>query len=117
MNPKKNVTCTEVRGFTFGCMSGGSIKGYQANISKHYDIGHPLNKTGKYKILKSEVDGKLYNSIEELDKMGLERGYIHYYGRNTCEFVMSKAARKRGYTTQNRGYHFNREYYEKRINS
>ena len=29
----------------------------------------------------------------------LEHGYLKWYGRNTCKFVMSRAARRRGMTT------------------
>lgn len=108
MNPKKNMVCVKSGEFGFGSISGGKIKGYKASVSKHYPNG---------KIRKAEIDGKIFNSREELDRYGLEYGITHYYGRNIGGFVMSKAARKRGYTTDNRWYNRSQEHYKNRINS
>jgi hypothetical protein len=50
-------------------------------------------------------------TIEEANALNRERGYSVPYGRNVCNFVQSRAARKRGYSPQGIGKHM----YENRV--
>lgn len=58
------------------------------------------NKFGGYGVFKSgDIYGMKFPNSDAAHKYMLERGYSHYYCRNITGFVMSRAARKRGYTT------------------
>jgi len=60
--------------------------------------------------------GPLYGKIipkEDYDKLAREHGFTSAYSRNTCKFVMSRAARKRGYTTDDWMYNSKKERYSK----
>ena len=53
---------------------------------------------------RNEKYGKLM-TIEAADKIQIEKGIVHPYTRNTVNFVMSRAARKRGYKSDS--YYYN----------
>lgn len=102
MNPKRNTTCT--RGpWSFSSTSGSGIKGSILTPTRFRD--RPVPKDGPFgrQIMQK---GQLYgHEVTETDydkrnaeekRLGLLYGYTQYYGRNTCEFVMSRAARKHG---------------------
>jgi hypothetical protein len=56
----------------------------------------------QYGQLNGTMVGGNYNARNaEIDRLGLMYGYLKPYSRNTCEFVMSRAARRRGHVTTN----------------
>lgn len=68
------------------------------SVTRHFSA----TKFG-YKILRADVNDMQFPDTEEgreaADRLCLERGYLRFYGRNSCGFVMSRAARRRGLTT------------------
>lgn len=68
----------------------------------------PKTSDGKYHCQKGDGDGLTFDSHEQADAYTLEHGYSKRYSRNTMEFVMSRAARKRGMTTDDWRYHSRR---------
>lgn len=86
----------------FSTMSGCGIKGYEMHPA--IMRSGKLFKDGQFRFQKGQLYGKVVATREEADRLSLEYGYTHLYGRNTCKFVMSRAARKRGYTTEDRMY-------------
>ncbi len=84
-----------------GCTSGTGIIGVISSVSRHYD-----NVPGKrpYRILKTSLYGRSFASSEEHSAECLRLGFTREYSRNRCEFVMSRAARKRGMKTSDYRY-------------
>lgn len=102
MNPKKNVTTT--RGpWGYGSTSGHGINGHKINPHRFFhdaNGNYVKGSDGKpVGYLRGTLAGVTVATREEVEKLGLLYGYTNYYGRNSCGFVMSRAARKRGYTT------------------
>lgn len=104
MNPKRNTTVT--RGpWNCGGMSGSGIEGYilqpfrmregfQPTETCHMTVRFQKGQLHGY-----SVTGTYDERRAEAQRLELLYGYAQYYGRNTCGFVMSRAARKRGYKT------------------
>lgn len=95
MNPRNQPIC---------CNSGWSVgscqmKGFAcAEPAKIY--GDMPNKFGGIGVHKpGDIYGMRFANSDEAHRYMRERGYSHYYCRNSRGFVMSRAARKRGYTT------------------
>ncbi len=89
MNPNKQKTCVKDE-FSWSTTSGYGIPVGKCEINIH-TVGNwrrPLQLNG---LLVSEPESR---------KLGLLYGYLKYYGRNTTHFVMSRAARKRGYKVE-----------------
>lgn len=82
--------------------SGSGIKGVQLSVVILRD--GKLFKDGKFRFQKGDKDGLILTGHESADALTLEHGYSQKYGRNTSKFVMSRAARKRGMTTDNIWY-------------
>lgn len=98
MNPRSNTTCVSSDGPGFSTTSGSDIKGYIINVYKHIEgrkFGHPHGMMRYY-----QLNGRVVETSAEATQLGLLYGVLHYYGRNTCRFVMSRAARKRGIKTR-----------------
>ena len=74
------------------------VEGATLNIYHHVrgKDGRTLWRNGDLNELKGNKD--------ELWARALEHGYLKRYGRNTCGFVMSRAARRRGLKTDNGMY-------------
>lgn len=92
-NKRKEISwcVTSENNWTSGYTTGHGIPdGYCIMSCAHY--------VGNYKFIHNENYGKLIK-IEDYEKMAYERGIIVPYFRNSVKFVMSRAARKRGYTT------------------
>lgn len=107
MNPKRNVIVT--RGpWGYGNISGSGIKGYRINPHRFFRTPDGKDIRGKdgrpLPALQGTLNGVTVATLKEARELGLVYGYTKYYGRNTCGFVMSKAARKRGYVTTNGQY-------------
>lgn len=47
-----------------------------------------------------QLNGKVFATSEEAFAAALEYGYCKTYSRNTCSFVQSRAARRRGYAAR-----------------
>jgi len=108
MNPKKNPVVT--RGpWGFSSTSGTGIDGAILHVHR---FPRPANMTAagwRPLMMRGQLDGmRVTGGYDErnakLDALGLEYGYLARYGRNTCKFVMSRAARRRGFTTNDYGY-------------
>lgn len=68
-----------------------TISAYRSHPSKKVRAVCP------YVVQYGEADGMEVASHDEATRIGLERGYLQPYGRNTTGFKQSRAARKRGY--------------------
>jgi len=101
MNPKKNRTCT--RGpWGYSCTSGSGIRGIVVHA---YRVRPGVRAIQRGTIYGLSIDlGDFDRNHDEYARLGLLYGYTQYHGRNTGRFVMSRAARKRGYTTTDRAY-------------
>lgn len=102
MNPRKQQTCSNPD-WCVGSMTehwnGKTIAQpfrVYPNLKNKYG-GHGVHKHG-------DIYGMEFPNSDEAHKYMRERGYSHYYCRNITGFVMSRAARKRGYTTTDRLY-------------
>lgn len=110
MNPKRNPVVT--RGpWGFSSTSGTGIDGAILNV---YRFPRP----DRMLMMRGQLDGmRIVGTYDErnakLDALGLEYGYLSRYGRNTCKFVMSRAARRRGFTTQDWAYAAGRQRHAK----
>lgn len=101
MNPKKNTHVTNGH-WSCGTISGYGIDGYIISVHKHYT--REQCKDNQYRIKSGQLDGVNVKTSEEAEALKLLYGYTKYYSRNTIKFVMSRAARKRGYKTTDRMY-------------
>jgi hypothetical protein len=59
----------------------------------------PLFRDGRCRFQKGDHHGRPVVDQDEATRIGLDHGYLQPYGRNTTGFVMSRAARRRGFTT------------------
>lgn len=89
-----------------GCTTGDGIP-------NGYAIYRACRYVANYRFLHNENYGKLVK-LEDVNKMGYERGILVPYTKNCVKFVMSRAARKRGYTTNDYLYTSRKDRYEKR---
>lgn len=100
MNPKRNTTCT--RGpWGVSSTSGSGIQGSEISVYRMFDRS-PSGKRCLFlygQLNGITIHGDYDTRRKEMDRLMLLYGYSKYYGRNVCKFVMSRAARKRGYTT------------------
>lgn len=107
MNPKRQTICTRDQWCT-GSNSGAD--GYRLSCFRPregFPPGGRFGSTARYQ--RGQLDGLLltgtYDEREaEAKRLMVLYGYDQWHGRNTCGFVMSRAARKRGYTTTDRMY-------------
>lgn len=84
--------------------SGSNIQGHIINAFRHFP--GKLFKDGQSRFLHGQLNGKAVADSDEADALGLLYGYTRRYGRNSSGFVMSRAARKRGYKTTDRTYNY-----------
>lgn len=101
--PKQSTVTQD--GWGFGNTSGSNIKGAIISAFKIREVPRgagPIQKPFKVPIQKGQLDGHKVE-IEDYDaraaevrRLGLVYGYTQLYSRNTGQFVMSRAARKRG---------------------
>jgi hypothetical protein len=113
-NVKPNQTTVTRGPWNYGGLSGSGIDGYliqpfrireRAEFESH---GLPFTGRCNFKVQR----GQIYDTRVSLDKdgraedrrIGLLYGYIQHYCRNSCRFVMSRAARKRGMKTDDGMY-------------
>lgn len=98
MNAKNNKTVTNDH-WGVSTTSGTGIDGSILNVYRCID-GHHF-KDGKFRIQYASLNGMTFKERygEAYQAVCLEHGFLKRYGRNVCGFVMSRAARKRGYTT------------------
>lgn len=112
MNPRKNPVVT--RGpWSFSSTTGTGIRGAVLSVAAHRRMpDRPGLKFLLQRVLlqrgqldKHTVDLADFDARNaEINRLGLVYGYLQYRGRNTTKFVMSRAARRRGYTTADRRY-------------
>lgn len=94
---KRNKTVTNGP-WGVSATSGSGINGEQLNVYRYLD--GKIFKDGKLRFLHGQLDGMNFERYsEERIELCLTYGYLKRYGRNTCKFVMSRAARKRGIKT------------------
>lgn len=110
---------TVTRGpWSFGTISGSGIKGKEIQPFRLRE--GKLFRDGKYRIQRGQLYGVTVDlgsfdaNNAEIDRLGLEYGYIQHYSRNVCRFVMSRAARRRGYTTDDIWYNRKAKQYAKK---
>lgn len=100
MNPKTNRNVTNSP-WNSGGMFGHAGNNYEMQPFRLIE-GHRF-KDGVMRFMYGQLHGKMFPMVEgyhkEVEDLFRLYGYSKYYGRNTCKFVMSRAARKRGYTT------------------
>jgi hypothetical protein len=98
MNTKNNRTVTNGH-WGVSTTSGSDIQGSILNVYRCID-GSKF-KDGKFRIQYASLNGMNFPERFDsgYDRICLEHGFLKLYGRNTCKFVMSRAARKRGYKT------------------
>ena len=79
--------------------------GTEEYILKPFKVwdGH-LFQDGRTRHQRGELYDVVVSSDEEAARRQLEHGDSKVYGRNVIRFVMSRAARRRGYTTQDSLY-------------
>jgi hypothetical protein len=122
MNPKRNTTVTRGPWNYGGCLDHRSgIYTLQPFRVRHRDPA--LDRLGSSAFGSITQRGQLYGHQITADydarnaestRLGLLYGYIQRYGRNTCRFVQSRAARRRGHRTDDRMYNRAAEYHAKR---
>jgi hypothetical protein len=90
---------TVTNGWGVSQTTGSDIQGAILNVYKCHD-GSKF-KDGKFRMQYASLNGMTFPTRFDngYDKVCLEHGFLKLYGRNTCKFIMSRAARKRGYTT------------------
>ena len=86
---KWNVSTTTGHG-----INGAELSVFQIIPGRKF--GHPHGM-----IRYAALNGKLFPSSDAAFEAAAQHGYTIPYGRNTVEFVMSRAARRRGWTTTN----------------
>lgn len=115
MNPKKNSIVTRSP-WGAGSVSGTGIDGLICQPTRYRDkkefleAGLPFSSRFNSKFQKGQLDGvnikrtrpdgtiKTYDELYgEYNSLMMEYGYTQYHSRNSINFVMSRAARKRGY--------------------
>lgn len=94
-----------------GGSSGYGIDGYEM---QPFRIIEGSNfKDGKFRIMYGQLYGLRIpmdgNHHKISDDLFLLYGYGKRYSRNSCKFVMSRAARKRGHKTSDRMYNSRKE--------
>lgn len=111
----KNVRTCAGNDFSCGTMSGsgipsGMVQYHSCRIIRGNFATFP--KTSRF--LNPEEYGKLmtYDEAEQLDRL---HGRTHPYCRNSCNFVQSRAARKRGIVSQDYFYNRRVEEYRKKL--
>jgi hypothetical protein len=74
------------------------VDGVVLNVFRRYER-RVSKKDGLPLMAHGDVHGLVVKDQDEADRIALERGLLKRYGRNTCKFVQSRAARKRGHVT------------------
>lgn len=115
MDPRKQVTVTR------GPWNYGGTSGSDGHFIEPFRIreGFPVKcadgcgqlqctfRVQRGQLYGHELKGTFDERRAESTRLGLLYGYTQYYGRNTGKkFVMSRAARKRGYKTDDRSYNY-----------
>lgn len=83
----------------FSTTNGSEIDGYQINVYRF-----PNAPKSYRKMMTGQINGIIVKTREEAGRLGMVYGFLQHYSRNSCRFVMSRAARKRGYITTDRLY-------------
>lgn len=92
------------------CMTGSGIDGAESHVTRAYNRSvRPEEKRGPLhetttKWLHTSFYGRTFASSDAHSQACLEYGWTARHGRNSCGFVMSRAARKHGMTTTNGMY-------------
>ena len=98
MNIRNNRTVTNGP-WGVSTSSGYGIAGSKLSVCRLLD--GKLFADGRFRFLRGQLDGMMFADKfgDDYQRICLTYGYLKMYGRNTCNFVMSRAARKRGYRT------------------
>ena len=90
----RNSTVT--RGpWSVGSTSGHGIDGEILSICRHLRL-----PSGRYAMMRHQLDGMPFQGTrDERNRLLCLHGVLQPYNRNLCQFVMSRAARKRGVKT------------------
>lgn len=99
----KRNGCTSINGWSTGTHHEHGTSAYIISVSRYYrDL--PNDFGGKGLHVPGDLDGVVCSSWAEASRLQEEHGYLHPYCRNTCGFVMSRAARKHGMKTNDSRY-------------
>lgn len=90
MNPRKQRTVTNGDWGVSGT-SGSHIEGVIGNYYKHHPAPH---RSPRYITQYGDHNGRTFDTHEERKAFELTHGYIQWYGRNTCQFRMSRRYRR-----------------------
>lgn len=82
--------------WNYGSTSGSGIDGHK--LTPFILRDGKLFKDGRTRFQQGDWYGVCVDR-DSVDTIGLTHGYMQPYGRNLGAFVMSRAARKRGFTT------------------
>lgn len=87
------ATCTRGPWFFSTCGPINGTGGVEIHVTRPRDI------KGRKVYQRGQLDGVQAANRDAAWTMGLLYGYLQPYSRNTCGFVMSRAARRRGVKT------------------
>lgn len=111
MNPRKNPIVQHANNgslprWNFSTMSGTGIAGVEIHIFRFPERnGVQLRgKDGFWLMVRHSTYGVTVPDRGDAEAIGFRDGVLFRYGRNTCRFVMSRAARRRGVRTDDRAY-------------
>lgn len=90
-------------GWGFSTTSGQSPDGLVISAYRSRPVRNCFGGVGR--MVDGQLSGVIVKTYEEASRLGLLYGYLQPFGRNTMKWVMSRAARRRGYTTTNPSYH------------
>ena len=107
MNPKRNRTVTNT-GYALSTCRDSHCPGTTISV-----VRFPYDRSMKN--MKGTLNGVKVATDQEADALLLEYGYTRYSSRNTYRYVLSRAARRRGYTTSDWIYQSNKRRAEERM--
>ena len=96
LNNRNGKTCS--RSGDMATLCGCSYGSHTPEGMVRFECCRTTYKDGRVYFFKGPHYGKIVTK-EEYERMSREYGFVVGYSRNCNRFVMSRAARKRGYTT------------------
>ena len=91
--------------------TSSETRGVKINVYRHREYPAGVTRNGwRFTIQYGQLNGLVVANDVEARDLALTYGYLQTYSRNSCRFVMSRAARRRGFTTDDYRYHHARTY-------